>query len=95
MTKIASAFATVLIASASFAGVALAGNGDYYEGLDRNGTTTRAASTTAPSRVDRLNTGSITNSRTYSTGINSRQNTGDIQAPPGRGDYYPGIVRPE
>lgn len=93
MTKIASAFAAVLIASASFASVALAGEGDYYEGLDRNGT--RAAPSTAPSRVDRFSTGSITNSRTYSNGIDSRQSTGDLQAPPERGDYYPGIVRPE
>ncbi|MBP1843740.1 hypothetical protein J2046_001996 [Rhizobium petrolearium] len=95
MTKIASAFGTVLIASASFAGVALADNGDYYEGLGRNSTVTRAAPITAPSRVDRFSTGSITNSRTYSTGIDSRQSSGNPQAPPERGDYYPGIVRPE
>ncbi|WP_105381974.1 hypothetical protein [Neorhizobium alkalisoli] len=46
MTKITSAFAAALIASASFASVALA-EGDYYEGA------TKAAS------VDHVQTGSI------------------------------------
>ena len=47
MTKITSAFAAALIASASFASVALA-EGDYYEGASKASTT-----------VDHVQTGSI------------------------------------
>jgi hypothetical protein len=49
MTKITSAIAAAFIASASFASVALADEGDYYNG------------STEASTIDRVQTGSISN----------------------------------
>ncbi len=48
MTKITSAIAAAFIASASFASVALAAEGDYFEGVSKTSAT-----------VDQVQTGSI------------------------------------
>ncbi|EUB96738.1 hypothetical protein PMI07_001072 [Rhizobium sp. CF080] len=48
MTRITSAIAAAFIASASFAGAALAAEGDYFEGVSKASTT-----------IDQVQTGSI------------------------------------
>jgi hypothetical protein len=50
MTRISSAIAAAFIASASFAGAALANEGDYYQGAQK-----------ASAQVDHMSTGSISN----------------------------------
>jgi hypothetical protein len=88
MTKITSAFAAALIASASFAGAALA-EGNYYEGVTPKGAPAASAS------VDATRTGSIQADRNegqllFSNG-GSRDNRGsDLNS----GDYYDGVNRP-
>ena len=63
MTKISSAIAAALIASASFASAALA-EGDYYQGVQKDAP---AASVT----VDRISTGSIGQNDKLQADVNS------------------------
>ncbi|MCQ1835928.1 hypothetical protein [Neorhizobium galegae] len=63
MTRISSAIAAALIASASFATAALA-EGDYYQGAQKNAP---AASAT----VDRISTGSIGENDKLQADVNS------------------------
>ncbi|EUB96737.1 hypothetical protein PMI07_001071 [Rhizobium sp. CF080] len=65
MTKITSAIAAAFIASVSFAGAALAAEGEYYQD------TAKASAT-----VDRMQTGSIAQSG-KSTDVQARINSGD------------------
>ena len=62
MTRISSAIAAALIASASFASAALA-EGDYYQGVQN----APAASAT----VDRISTGSIGQNETLQADVNT------------------------
>jgi hypothetical protein len=90
MTKITSAIAAALIASASFATAALA-EGNYYEGA------VRTAPAASSSSIDRTSTGSINVLRDREDGRlpfnngGSRDNRGsDLSS----GDYYSGANRP-
>jgi len=65
MTKITSAFAAALIASASFASVALA-EGDYYEGASKTSAT-----------VDHVQTGSIAKDQQAANQIQAPIGRGD------------------
>ncbi|CDN47131.1 MULTISPECIES: hypothetical protein [Neorhizobium] len=65
MTKITSAFAAALIASASFASVALA-EGDYYEGASK-----------ASATVDHVQTGSIAKDQQAANQIQAPIGRGD------------------
>ncbi|PXA83015.1 hypothetical protein DMC25_18575 [Caulobacter sp. D4A] len=78
MTRISSAIATALIASASFGSAALA-EGDYYQGIQKNAP---AASAT----VDRTSTGSI--------GQTTDVRKANIPAEVNSGDYFDGANRP-
>ncbi|MFB9951280.1 hypothetical protein ACFFP0_20730 [Rhizobium puerariae] len=94
MTRIAPALVAAMIATASFAGAALAGNGDYYEGIDRNGTSAPANHNVVPaarSHVDTFATGSIGDSR---AAVRFHSTNGQIEQSPNRGDYYEGVNRP-
>jgi hypothetical protein len=85
MTKITSAFAAALIATASFAGVALA-EGDYYDGVQKG-------APAASSSVDTVRTGSIgdrPNSLRLSNGGRDDNRATFLNS----GDYYDGISRP-
>ncbi|WP_440409869.1 hypothetical protein [Neorhizobium petrolearium] len=87
MKIIASTIAATLIASASFAGAALAGNGDYYEGVWPDHTIQSAHQIQSDSYGY---TGSI--SRAY--GVDQQGGWMSAEASPDRGDYYEGINRP-
>lgn len=87
MKIIASTIAATLIASASFAGAALAGNGDYYEGVRPD---QAAQSLHRMQSTSYGYTGSI--SRAY--GVDPRANWISAEAGPDRGDYYEGVNRP-
>jgi len=78
MTRISSAIAAALIASASFGSAALA-EGDYYQGIQKNAPAASAA-------VDRTSTGSI--------GQKADARKADIQAGVNSGDYFDGANRP-
>ena len=81
MKTIASTLAAALLASASFAGAALA-DGDYYDGVSKD----RAA------LVDAAQTGSIRDG--LSLGAQQfAQN--DVASTVDNGDYYQGANRPE
>jgi hypothetical protein len=85
MTKITSALAAALIASASFAGAALA-EGDYYSGAQKS-------APAASSSVDTVRTGSIgdrPNSLRLSNGGRDDNRATFLNS----GDYYDGISRP-
>ncbi|MGK6317527.1 hypothetical protein [Neorhizobium sp. DT-125] len=87
MTKITSAFAAALIATASFASVALA-EGDYYEGVQKGAPAASAS-------VDTVRTASVGKDRAPVV----RRHDSNSQIPNaeeviGRGDYYEGAVRP-
>jgi len=88
MKTIVSTLAAALIASASFAGAALAG-GDYYEGVskDKPAFSTQTAPAT---NFDRMSTGSIDN------GYPVRQPTSrdNREFAVDHGDYYDGVNRP-
>ncbi|CDZ69441.1 hypothetical protein [Neorhizobium galegae] len=60
MTRITSAIAAAFIASASFASVALAAEGDYFEGVSK-----------ASATVDQVQTGSIGQKATIQADVNS------------------------
>ena len=83
MTKITSAIAAALIASASFASVALA-EGDYYEGVSRG---QQAEAVHKAQSVSYGYTGSVSNAQ----GSNQSFDGTVIL---NRGDYYEGAVRP-
>ncbi|MDR6816748.1 hypothetical protein J2X76_001921 [Neorhizobium sp. 2083] len=78
MTRISSAIAAALIASASFGSAALA-EGDYYQGIQKNAPAASAA-------VDRTSTGSI--------GQTADARKANIQADVNSGDYFDGANRP-
>ncbi|MCJ9753682.1 hypothetical protein MOV61_23455 [Neorhizobium sp. BETTINA12A] len=87
MTKITSAIAAALIASASFATAALADEGDYYEGAQP----TEQAQAVHGARVDSFGyTGSI--ARTKASAQSNQSFDGTVTL--NRGDYYEGAVRP-
>jgi hypothetical protein len=77
MTKSITTLAAALIATAAFGGAALAA-GDYYEG---------AAKDAPNSRIDRVQTGSISDRAEFAS-----QN---VRQAPDRGDYYEGANRPQ
>jgi hypothetical protein len=86
MTKITSAIAAALIASASFATAALA-EGNYYEGATPPSAGQQVPAThKAQGSVSYGYTGSISNAQ------GTDQSTGTVNL--GRGDYYEGAVRP-
>jgi hypothetical protein len=82
MTKITSAIAAAFIASASFASVALAEEGDYYEGAQQ---TQQQDAAIARSGVSYGYTGSISRLGNHDAASSAALN---------RGDYYEGAVRP-
>ncbi|MFB9951279.1 hypothetical protein ACFFP0_20725 [Rhizobium puerariae] len=84
MTKIIAPLIAALIAAASFAGAALAGNGDYYEGIWPN----QASESVHKAQSDSYGyTGSISRAHDVS-GWHLAQTA------PERGDYYEGVNRP-
>ncbi|WP_117195474.1 hypothetical protein [Rhizobium terrae] len=88
MTRITSAIAAALIASASFASVALA-DGDYYEGVQKT------APAAAATHVDRTSTGSIgavhqDGKLMFNNGGSRDNRASDLNS----GDYYDGANRP-
>ncbi len=87
MTRITSAIAAALIASASFASVALAEEGDYYEGVQP----TEQAQAVHGARADSFGyTGSIARAKASTSSNQSFDGTVTLN----RGDYYEGAVRP-
>jgi hypothetical protein len=86
MTRITSAFAAALIASASFAGAALA-DGDYYEGAQK--------SAASPS-IDSTSTGSIHTDDRYNGKLpfNNGGSRDNRASGLNSGDYYSGANRP-
>jgi hypothetical protein len=83
MSKITSAIAAAFLASASFASVALADEGDYYRGVERNEQTNA--------------TQSVHSSRYGYTGSVSRAAQSDnaqTESTLNSGDYYDGAFRP-
>ncbi len=84
MTRFTSAFAAALIASASFAGVALAEDGEYYEGVSPNHQT---------QSIHRLQSGSYGYTGSVVRGHDSARWTASVEAPD-HGDYYQGANRP-
>ena len=87
MKTVLSTLAAVMIASASFAGVALA-DGNYYEGVQQ-------AAPVASANVDRASTGSIVTNRQdgqllFSNGGSRDNRASDLNS----GDYYNGANRP-
>ena len=84
MTKITSAIAAAFIASASFASVALADEGDYYEGVQP----TQQAQSVQGARVDSFGyTGSIARAQGSNQSFD-----GTVTLT--QGDYYEGANRP-
>lgn len=84
MTRITSAIAATLIASASFAGAAMAAEGKYYEGVAPR--SQQNVVVRNHSALDYGYTGSISNA--------SRAQHNEIIPVPNRGDYYEGVNRP-
>ncbi|EUB95187.1 hypothetical protein PMI07_002965 [Rhizobium sp. CF080] len=89
MTKITSAIAAAFIASASFTSVALAAEGEYYDGAVRSsaGQQVPAQHQKAQGSLSYGYTGSVSNAQ------GSNQSF-DGTVTPNRGDYYEGAVRP-
>ena len=79
--------AAALIASATFAGGAVAQ--DMY-----GNTQGRAPNLDQNEAVDTMSTGSVRNDNGYRYGNNSSVGAG-IYSSPNRGDYYEGVLRPQ